>query len=45
MACKHKWKYAGGTAKCTNCGKYMQPNGKVTKTPTGRRKGDKSEGA
>ncbi|GAB7387367.1 hypothetical protein BSNK01_12030 [Bacillaceae bacterium] len=38
MACKHQWKYAAGRAKCEKCGKYLQPDGKVTKTPTGREK-------
>lgn len=36
MACKHTWNYVGGRAKCTKCGMYLQPDGKITKTPTGR---------
>jgi hypothetical protein len=34
--CKHSFKYAGGRAKCVKCGKYLQPSGEVTSTPTGR---------
>lgn len=36
MICKHKWQYAAGRAKCVKCGMYLQSDGKVTKTPTGR---------
>jgi len=39
VACKHnkhKWEYAAGRARCTKCKMYLQPDGKVTKTPTGR---------
>lgn len=35
MSHKHAWTYGGGVAKC-KCGKYLQPDGKVTATPTGR---------
>lgn len=34
--CKHRWVYAGGTCKCSECGLYLQPSGDVTTTPTGR---------
>lgn len=34
--CKHNWKYGGGVCRCTKCKQYLQPGGKVTKTPTGR---------
>lgn len=44
MACKHKFIYYGGQAKCTKCGQYLQPDGRVTQTPTGRtRKGGKKK--
>jgi len=33
---KHQWVYYGGECKCKVCKKYLQPNGKVTLTPTGR---------
>lgn len=36
MAHKHEWKYAAGRAWCDKCGKYLQPDGRVTDTPTGR---------
>jgi len=26
---RHLWRYAGGQAKCKNCGKYLQPDGKI----------------
>lgn len=31
----HRWVYYGGQAKC-NCGKYLQPDGRITATPTTR---------
>lgn len=34
--CKHRWVYAAGVCKCSECGRYLQPNGNVTSTPTGR---------
>jgi hypothetical protein len=34
---RHRWTYFGGCARCA-CGLYLQPDGRVTKTPTGRRK-------
>jgi hypothetical protein len=36
--CKHSFKYYGGVAKCTKCKKYLQPSGKITDTPTGRKR-------
>jgi len=36
--CKHSFNYYGGVAKCSKCKKYLQPNGKVTTTPTGKPK-------
>ncbi len=36
--CKHNWSYAAGRCRCTKCGMYLQPNGKITDTPTGRKK-------
>ena len=33
---KHMFSYRGGEAKCT-CGKFLQPDGSITKTATGRR--------
>ena len=38
IKCKHTFNYAGGRAKCSKCGKYLQPDGKVTDTPTGKKK-------
>ena len=35
---KHLWIYYGGVCKCKNCGKYLQPDGKITDTPTGRKR-------
>jgi hypothetical protein len=34
----HKWRYSGGDAKCTvpGCKKYLQPDGRVTNTATGK---------
>ena len=32
---KHLWSYAAGQAGC-KCGKYIQPDGTITSTPTGR---------
>lgn len=37
MKCNHSFRYAGGVAKCIKCKKYLQPDGRVTDTPTGRR--------
>ncbi len=34
---KHSFRYAGGAAKC-KCGKFLQPDGRITDTPTGRKK-------
>jgi hypothetical protein len=35
MGHRHSFRYYGGVAKC-QCGKYLQPDGRVTDTPTGR---------
>jgi len=35
MKHKHLWTYFGGDAKC-KCGRYLQPDGKITATPGGR---------
>lgn len=32
---KHMFSYAGGEAKC-KCGKFLQPDGRITDTATGR---------
>lgn len=32
----HTFSYRGGEAPCTKCGWFCQPNGDVTKSPTGR---------
>ena len=32
---KHSFRYFGGAAKCS-CGKYLQPDGRITNTMTGR---------
>lgn len=37
MKHKHRWAYLGGQAKC-RCGKYVQPDGRITSTPSGRRR-------
>jgi hypothetical protein len=37
MTYKHTWSYAGGIARCVGCRKYLQPDGRVTDTPTGRK--------
>lgn len=33
----HMFSYRGGEAKCS-CGKYLQPDGRITDTVTGRKK-------
>jgi hypothetical protein len=33
---KHSWRYMGGEAKCIYCHLFIQPDGKVTRTATGR---------
>jgi len=38
---KHSFHYRGGEAKC-DCGKYLQPDGSITNTATGRKYRKKS---
>lgn len=34
--CKHHWAYGGGTMWCLKCGWFQQPDGRITKTPSGK---------
>jgi hypothetical protein len=34
--CEHSFSYGGGQARCVNCGWYLQPDNRLTKTPGGR---------
>lgn len=34
----HKWRYVGGYSRCDGCGKYVQPDGRITSTPSGRKR-------
>lgn len=35
---RHAWVYLGGCARCKGCGMYLQPDGRITKTPYGRKR-------
>jgi len=35
---KHHWKYFAGEARCVTCGLYLQPDGRVTRTRSGKSK-------
>lgn len=43
---KHMFRYCGGEAPCIHCGWFLQPDGRVTRTVTGRdRFGTRARGA